>query len=78
VGCCSREQRLFTSVLYTILCTEKREIENPSKYRGFGVYSKNKTRDRMKMFITKKCVKSIEQLLSTFSSPFFGVKLLYD
>jgi hypothetical protein len=25
-----------------------------------------------------KCCKMIEQLLSTFSSPFFGVKFLYD
>ncbi len=38
------------------------------------MYSMNKTEGRRKMFIARL----IEQLLSTFSSPFFGVKLLYN
>ncbi len=35
------------------LCSAKREPESPlSKYRGFGVYSMNKTGGRRKTFIT--------------------------
>ncbi len=62
---CSREKIL--------MYTQKRElyIESPLyKYRGFSVYSTNKTGVRTKMFITRANAASvIEQLLSTFSIP---------
>jgi hypothetical protein len=38
-----------------------------NKYRGFGVYSMNKTGGRRKVFITR-----------ANAGPFFGVKFLYD
>jgi hypothetical protein len=39
----------------------------------------NKTGGRRKMFVsTANAASVIEQLLSIFSSPFFGEKLLYD
>ncbi len=59
---CSREK--------VLMCKQKRELESTSKYRGSSVYCAG------------KCGKLFDQLLSTFSvtfsSPFFGVKLLYD
>jgi hypothetical protein len=42
-----------------------------SKYRGFGVYSMNKTRSWRKMFITGAYFSAAQHLLSPFSSPFF-------
>jgi hypothetical protein len=45
-----------------------------SKYREFSVYSMNKAGGGRKMFITKAM--AAQHLLSLFSSPFFGVKLL--
>ncbi len=65
---CSRER---------YLCGHKRGNLSPlSKYRGFSVFS-------MKMFISGAKIRQVdwaaaEHLLSPFSSPFFGVKLLYD
>jgi hypothetical protein len=39
------------------------------KYRGFSVFSMNKTRGRRNVYNKGKCGKLIEQLLSTFSVP---------
>ncbi len=57
------------------MCTvHKRGNYSPlSKYRGFSVYSMNKTGGRREMFNTR----ANAELLSTFLSPFFGVKLLF-
>ncbi len=59
-----------------LLCTQKRELESLSKYRGFGVYSMNKTVARMKMFITGQMRQvdwaAAQHLLSPFSRLCFG------
>ncbi len=72
---CSREK--------VLMYKQKRELESrvSSKYRWFSVYSTNKTGGRRKcLYLGHMQVNwaAAEHLLSSFSSPFFGVKLLYD
>jgi hypothetical protein len=38
----------------------------------------NKTGGRREMYITRANAATVQKLLSYFSSPFFGAKLLYD
>jgi hypothetical protein len=61
------------------MCPQKRNYSPP--LRTFSVYSINKTGGRRKMFITRANLANLsvaQHLLSPFSSPFFGVNLLYD
>jgi hypothetical protein len=56
-----------------------------NKFRGFGVYSMNKTGGRRKIFITRTtgqvdlAINNVQHFLSPlYSSPLFGVKFIYD
>ncbi len=64
------------------LCVHKRENGPVSKYPWFSALDEQ-NRGRRKMFITKSKMRQVDwaaaqHLVSPFSSPFFGVKLLND
>ncbi len=66
-----------------VLCTQKRELESPlySKYRGFSVYSMNKTGGRRKMCKWANAASWLGSCWAPSQSllkPFFRVKWLYD
>ncbi len=73
-----------SAILYSVLLCEERELQSYlSKYMDFGTNSMNKTRGRRKMFITRAYKASwisscLAPMLSSLSSPCFGVKLVYN
>jgi hypothetical protein len=61
--------------MYNVYTKEGTRV--PSLYTGVWCVPMNKTGGKRKMFITRANADA-QHLLGPFSSPFFGVKLLYD